>query len=91
MIAPEREFLPASWDELIPILGNEPGPLRESFVRAVGAVSQARREGYINDDQAAVLLGEMTAVLVGAKLEDIFLRAFTPRMVTDSRPVRWRR
>ena len=80
MIASVKNSESALWDELIPVLGNQPSSLMESFTKAVGAVGEARQGGYINDDEVAVLFGEMAAIFVGAKLQDIMLQAFTGPM-----------
>ena len=56
-----------SWSEILPVLTGPPESLERSFLKAVSAIASARREGRITDEQADVLMKEVSAATMEAK------------------------
>lgn len=74
-----------SWEELIDAIGTDPETIGKTFGMAINAVQEARGEGRISDDDVELLLSEIIANLMLAKLDDLITSAFSFRLSSKIR------
>ena len=73
-----NELPPVSWDDLLSAISPQLGFANADLRRAIGAVSTARQEGRITDEQAGELIKMLAAVAVSRQVNDLVGDFFTP-------------
>ncbi len=66
----------ASWEDLVSVASKQPASLAESFSMALAAITEARGQGHLTDQEADVLVREVVAVMVGVELNNVILSTF---------------